>query len=150
MGGPRIPANEDLMPQRLWFNIEPGRSDDECWLWLGSKSTDGYGQLRIDGASRNAHCVAYELEVGAIPEGMELDHTCRARACINPRHLEPVTHQVNMERSPFGAAKTRCKNGHPLTGPEASVRTDSKGHRFCRACKREYEQAQRDRLKALP
>lgn len=74
--------------------------DDEsgCWNWNGPLSK-GYGTVWADGRNRGAHCVLYELVVGPVPKGLELDHLCRNRRCCNPNHLEPVTHQENMHRS---------------------------------------------------
>ena len=75
-----------------------------CWLWLGADTAEGYGKmgigLRGDGTRRvvYAHRLAYELDIGPIPEGMTIDHLCRVRCCVNPRHLEAVTIQVNTAR----------------------------------------------------
>src|SRR4051812_13783907 len=70
-----------------------------CWLWTGTLTDHGYGILENGhGAGKGAHVVSYELHVGKIPEGLELDHLCRVRCCVNPRHLEPVTHYENMRR----------------------------------------------------
>src|ERR1700761_4086461 len=73
-----------------------------CWEWMRSTNPGGYGQimLTIDGkkVSRRTHKLTYELLVGPVPEGMELDHLCRNRLCRNPTHLEPVTKQENIKR----------------------------------------------------
>lgn len=107
-----------------------------CWLWLGSTNGNGYGNFSYQGRTRNAHRVSYELHYGSIPEGMEIDHKCRMRCCVNPAHLEPVTHAENMRRSPDAAPavyrnKTHCPNGHPYVG-ENLYRY--KGKRHCRTC----------------
>lgn len=69
-----------------------------CLIWQGCVGTHGYGQVRDRGVVRRAHRVAYEREVGPIPDGMQLDHLCRVRACVNVEHLEPVTQTENVRR----------------------------------------------------
>ena len=90
-----------------------------CWLWLGALR-EGYGlySTRRPKSTRNAHRVVYELLVGPIPSGLQLDHKCRVRRCVNPEHLEPVTPRENVLRGEGVAAqhakRVTCKNGHPL------------------------------------
>lgn len=69
-----------------------------CWTWTASKNRDGYGSVQWGGLLRRAHRVSYALFVGAIREGYVLDHLCRNPACVNPDHLEQVTHTVNVRR----------------------------------------------------
>lgn len=122
------------LPERFWSKATPG---EDCWLWTGCLGGHGYGTLWMNGATRYAHRLIYEALVGPIPEGLELDHLCRVRHCVNPAHLEPVTHKVNQLRgtSPMAdsARKTHCLRGHPLSGPNLYLRPDGKG-RQCRAC----------------
>jgi len=73
------------------------RSADGCWEWIGGISKAGYGQMS-DGGSNLAHRFAYELLVGPIPDGLQIDHLCNVRNCVNPAHLEPVTGLENMRR----------------------------------------------------
>lgn len=109
---------------------------DGCWEWIAGKSQGGYGQIRIDGHQRGAHCVLYELLVGPIPEGKELDHLCRNRGCVRPSHLEPVTHAVNIARAPLAPGnRTHCPQGHPYVG--STTYRSPEGYRSCRICRTE-------------
>src|SRR5690349_6193803 len=116
--------------ERFWSHV---LKTESCWLWTGAL-TKGYGHFRISPRVEVlAHRFAYEQLVGPIADGLELDHLCRTPACVNPAHLEPVTHAVNMARGIFVTAAT-CKNGHAWT-EENTLRV--RGRRFCRACNRE-------------
>jgi len=87
------------IPSRIVSKIKFGATDDECWIWTGVCTKDGYGRITIDGKQKSAHRVVYELTVGPIPEGLELDHLCMVTGCVSPFHLEPVTRSVNMSRA---------------------------------------------------
>jgi hypothetical protein len=71
---------------------------DGCWLWTGKRDRGGYGLVCRQQQWRLAHRAVYEALIGPIPEGLELDHTCSNRSCVNPKHLEPVTRQENNRR----------------------------------------------------
>lgn len=81
---------------KFWASVD--RASDGCWPWKGCRNSSGYGTVHFDGTSQGTHRVAYLLKHGAIPEGREIDHLCRNRACCNPAHLEAITHEKNMER----------------------------------------------------
>ena len=92
---------------------------DECFVWQRALDKDGYGSFYFLKKLRRAHRVAYYFSFGDIPENMVIDHTCKNRACVNPKHLRVVTKLQNtMENSKsVGAvnkAKKLCKNGHPF------------------------------------
>ncbi len=80
-----------------------------CWLWIAAGDEDGYGRIWYLRSWVGAHRVSYILHGGLIPSGMELDHICRVRCCVNPSHLEPTTHKVNCARGTAGQ-KTRERN----------------------------------------
>ena len=113
---------------------------DGCWIWNGSKTSGGYGKYTARGKSRSAHRGVYELLVGPIPDGMQLDHLCRVRACVNPLHLEPVTQRENLLRGETLAARhaavTECPRGHAYTEDNTYYRSDRTG-RDCKACRRQ-------------
>lgn len=88
---------------------------------------NGYG---IRG-HRLAHRVAYETQVGPIPKGLEIDHLCRNRACVNVEHMEVVTHAENMRRA--FQRRTHCKHGHEYTEAD---RNPTSGHHMCMTCQR--------------
>lgn len=121
-----------------WDRLIPHfRVGDGCWEWTsftnGSHRWQGYGKVTLGpGRYVYAHRAVYEELRGPIPEGLELDHLCRNHACVNPWHLEPVTHRENMRRSVLGSV-TECVNGHPFD--DANTYTRKGGGRVCKACR---------------
>lgn len=106
-----------------------------CWQWVGGFHGRGYGSYK----GRMAYSEVYRLTIGSIPEGKELDHLCRNHACVNPNHLEPVTHRENMLRgtcpTAINSRLTVCRRGHPLSGENClSYKYRDGTHRKCRTC----------------
>jgi hypothetical protein len=135
------------LPSRIADRIN---TSGDCWLWTGYVESNGYGRVPFDGRSRWAHRVVYQLLVGEIPQGLELDHLCRNPRCVNPSHLEPVTHAENMRRSPIGApqfhrTKTHCPQGHPYAGDNLVL---FRGMRYCRECQRRHKAAYKAKRRA--
>lgn len=103
-----------------------------CWPWVAKSRSHKYGRVAIYGRLRPAHRVMYELMVGPIPDGLELDHLCNNPICVRPDHLEPVTHQENTIRR--SARITHCPQGHEYS-PENTYIAPA-GDRHCRTCQR--------------
>jgi hypothetical protein len=112
------------------FNAKVQPADDGCLLWLGARGDTGYGTFWDGIRDRRAHVWAWERENGTVPGGLELDHLCRHRSCVNPAHLEAVTHAENMKRS-APATKLRCIRDH-VYAEHGYV--NSQGRRVCRLC----------------
>lgn len=107
----------------------------ECWLWTGFLDRYGYGQISVNNRREKAHRVAYTAFVAPIPDGLVIDHICRVRHCVNPVHLEPVSHAENSRRGIARCARqTSCLRGHPFDEANTYV---TEGRRHCRACRRE-------------
>lgn len=119
----------------FWDKVDVGHPLG-CWLWKRATNAYGYGVHREDGVLHLAHRRSYELLAGPIPEGLQLDHMCRVRACVNPDHLDAVTQRENLLRGQTvtarNAAVTHCPQGHAYVGD--NVFRDSRGRRYCRAC----------------
>lgn len=114
-------------------------ADTGCWNWTATRHGAGYGTIREGRRGSRAlmaHRVSYEIHVGPIPDGLQIDHLCRNRGCVNPAHLEPVTSRENtMRGSTLPAAnvqKTHCNHGHPYSGPNLLKLPN--GERRCRSC----------------
>lgn len=108
-----------------------------CWPWTGYIDEKGYGifGVRSDDLCK-AHRYSYELHVGKIPEGKQLDHKCRVRHCVNPEHLEPVTNRENVIRGNAARPKRQaCKAGHKFTEENTYIHP-KRGTRHCKACQR--------------
>ena len=109
----------------------------DCWLYDHPHPTDGYGRVRWP-RSRRAHLAAYELFVGPVPPGLELDHLCRRRDCFRPGHLQPVTRSVNVTRQDHHQRrKTHCAQGHPYDAANTFFKKGYPGRRLCRQCHRD-------------
>lgn len=102
--------------ERLFSRVERTVT---CWNWKGGTGS-GYGVVYVEGGSRMAHRISYELLIGPISPGLHLDHLCRNRRCVNPDHLEAVSRKTNILRGvgtpAVNSRKTHCKYGHLLAG----------------------------------
>lgn len=156
-GKPRRPLAE-----RFWEKVD--KTGDDCWPWMYARDKGGYGRFVLSQQHRSvlAHRIAYELGVGPIPDGTEIDHLCRNRACCNPIHLEAVSHQINILRGDYKAgsrgrgkqqeAKTHCPKGHAYAGDNLILQ--KRGGRVCKICLKKaqwryyHENGGREKVKA--
>lgn len=145
--------------ERFWEKVSKDPHPKGCWLWTAHVNWGGYGAFMVDTNGkrrpRGAHRFAYELARGPIPAGLQLDHLCRVRNCVNPDHLEAVTPLENVRRGNAGIgsgsrqlAKTSCPHGHPYD--EANTGYNTSGGRICRRCARERARARRAAKRAQP
>lgn len=108
---------------------------ESCWNWTGHITNAGYGQFLFDGKTQKAHMVSYILEYGKIPNSLVIDHLCKNKKCVNPKHLEAVSQKENVNRGLAGkinnaqASKRVCPSGHKYN------RINKHWHRLCRKCR---------------
>ena len=133
--------------ERFWSKVDRD-GPNGCFVWSGGL-VHGYGQFKTGGVQYIAHRWIYLQTRGPIQDGLQLDHLCRNRACVNPDHMEPVTNRENVLRGvgipAINAKKTHCKNGHPFEGDNiyVRVRPGARSGRECRTCKNEKKRNRR-------
>jgi hypothetical protein len=151
----RFPMPADLM-SRWWLRVRLPEDPDGCWEWIGAKWKRGYGKFTLPVSQKRvpAHRWGYEQLVGPVAPNLDMDHLCRNPSCVNPKHLEPVTHVENMRRGVAGlkssareAGKIRCIHGHPFDELNTYWRAD--GGRNCRACGRAVAARRREKRRGL-
>lgn len=127
--------------ERFWEKVTEG--ENGCWLWSGALDRGGYGSFGVHrGPVVRAHRWAYESMVGEIPWGLQLDHLCRTRNCVNPYHCDPATNRVNARRGK--SLKSECVNGHSLADVEPRLK-QGRMVKVCMPCQRDRQAAYRSR-----
>lgn len=151
---------DERLPARFWDKAQPCPMSG-CWLWTACVDEHGYGRIRMTALrpdippSTRAHRLAYLVLVGDVPDGMELDHrVCRTPCCVNPAHLEPVTHRVNILRGNGMAGRharaSHCKLGHTFDDANTMWMRDGRTGRMTRRCRRCRADKQRAWVRARP
>ena len=135
---------EDLILKRFWAKVSKTKN---CWLWIGAKDSDGYGNWSHSKKNVKPHRFSYELHIEKIPKGLVIDHLCRVRNCVNPKHLRAVSNRTNLAAgigfTSTNLKKTHCPKKHPYSG---SNLYRYKNARMCKQC---AIQRQREKRRAL-
>ncbi len=129
----------DKLPRRFREKVSVSATSG-CWTWLGATDSRGYGSCYFNRRTVGAHRAVYQIVTGVSPDGLDLDHLCRNPICVNPGHLEPVTHAENVARIPRAR---ECPRGHPLTPGNLIAKHP---HRACLECDR---QRAREQMRAV-
>lgn len=143
-----------LVPRFMKFVMPEPNSG--CWLWMGAiNKQTGYGAFGKRRKVYSAHRISYEIHKGEIPAGLEIDHLCRVRCCVNPDHLEAVTSRENTLRGSITydhhmGKRTHCFRGHFIDGVDPGrINKNGKQGRFCRICRADRQKERRARKKEL-
>lgn len=147
-----VVLGDQRLPERFWSRVVVDTRTD-CWLWTGHRSRKGYGKITDGGTSVEVHRYLYRRLVSDEIDGLDIDHLCRVRHCVNPVHLEAVTHAENIRRGRSGAPqreRTHCPRGHAYQGSNLYIarKADGSTNRQCRACKSLWAQERRESLRA--
>jgi hypothetical protein len=123
---------------KLMSKVE--KQENGCWIYTGPKFKNGYGRFYYPDNGQFAHRFSYEHFNGSIPKGLQIDHLCMNKLCVNPEHLEAVTLQENIRR--FNKTRTHCKRGHEFTKENTYLKNGNK--RICRICNAMHGKAYQD------
>ena len=141
------------LDDRFWSKVDKSNGDNSCWEWKAAKNPNSYGRFTIKQRKYIAHRLSYHAIVGELPTHLQLDHICRNRSCVNPRHLEPVNNKENVLRgiSPaaYNARKTHCIRGHEFNDENTCI-YKYPGHtqRKCIICRNIHNKARYSKVNA--
>lgn len=147
----------DTVLERFEEKYEP-EPNTGCWLWTAYTNCDGYGYFRLNSKTTvTAHSMSYTLANGPIQDGLEIDHLCRVRSCVNPDHLEAVSHTENVRRGLAGevAKRTHTKNhthcpaGHKYNAKNTYIYSKRPHVKECRICRRKHCRESKARLRTV-
>lgn len=86
------PTESDI--RRFWAKVD---KSGDCWEWQAARTSQGYGHFTMRRKYVGAHRFSYALEYGPIAPGVEIDHRCQNKPCVNPKHLRAATRKQNRE-----------------------------------------------------
>lgn len=133
------------------LEVAKGLEGTQCWIWPGRPDRNGYARIHINGHRMMVHRWVYQRFVGELPYELELDHLCRVRNCVNPKHLEPVTHAENMERARVHrvyARRSHCFRGHEMVSENLYYSRDRRSCKKCSAIRSAARNLRKKQLKA--
>jgi hypothetical protein len=142
---PRFWRLGETAADRFWARVRKEEPPGSHWYHENKPSSNCYVRVMFNGVIQPAHRVAWELVNGPIEEGLEIDHLCKVKTCINPEHLEPVSHAENMSRISKLTTLKPCKRGHPASRRKA--RNDTSYGSYCLDCLSENVRAWQQRQK---
>lgn len=126
--------------------LEKVNKTKTCWLWIGCLNSSKYGQIRVNGRTRGAHQISYELFVGEIKDKLWVLHKCDVPNCVNPNHLflgdvvantqDMISKNRDKGCTSINRKMTNCKNGHEFTSENTYYYDWGKRgkHRVCKSC----------------
>jgi hypothetical protein len=108
-----IQFGDSRLPARFWAKVTP-EPNSGCWLWMAGCDLDGYGRFKHEGRTSGAHRIAYSTLVGPVAEGLQCDHQCWVRCCVNPNHIKLTTPQGNSDNMSVRGKSAQIAQGRAV------------------------------------